>query len=97
MASSRRKHSKHPTAAVETSDSKYVVICFCIVRYTFNVPLPCLFQWLEEEFIQCLDEWEQEVEQQADSSATEIKMMLLSKETRTGLRMTGTYMIVHHQ
>ena len=52
---------------------------------------------LDEEFIKWLDEWEQEVEQQADSSATETKMMLLSKETRTGIRMTGMYIFVHSQ
>ena len=56
-------------------------------------PCVCIYyviQWLEEEFLQWLDEWQQEVEQPADRTATEKEKMIISKETLTGLRMTGT-------
>lgn len=39
--------------------------------------------------MQWLDEWQQEVEQPADRTASEKERMLISKETLAGLRMTG--------
>ena len=46
-------------------------------------------QWLEEEFLPYLDQWEKSVEAREGFTKTQKKQMLLSSETRLGLRMTG--------
>lgn len=48
-----------------------------------------LFQWLEEEFLGYLDEWERSVNEIKSLSPLQKKMMLLPHETLTGLRITG--------
>jgi hypothetical protein len=51
----------------------------------------CRLKWLEEDFIQYLDNWAKEVaERPGDYSKTERSKMLLSKETVEGLKITGT-------
>ena len=55
-----------------------------------------LFQWLKDEFLTYLDCWEKSVHDREGFSSAEKKMMLLSQETRNGLRITGilhTYII----
>ena len=49
-------------------------------------------QWLEEEFLPYLDKWEKSVEGRQDCSDADKKRMLLSAETRLGLRMTGMFL-----
>ena len=49
-------------------------------------------QWLEEEFLPYLDKWENSVEGRQDCSDADKKRMLLSAETRLGLRMTGMFL-----
>lgn len=46
-------------------------------------------QWLESDFLQYLEEWESSVAARPNFTAAEKKMMLLSDETRRGLRITG--------
>ena len=46
-------------------------------------------QWLKEEFLGFLDEWEKSVEDRQNFSNFEKNKMLLSNETRLGLRLTG--------
>lgn len=46
-------------------------------------------QWLKEEFLGYLDEWEECVNKQLGFTPAQKKMMLLSEETRKGLRITG--------
>lgn len=46
-------------------------------------------QWLEEEFLDYLDEWDTEVKGRPGFTDCEEKMTL-SQETLEGLRMTGT-------
>ena len=48
-------------------------------------------QWLEKEFLPYLDQWEKSVEARKEFTKTQKKQMLLSAETRLGLRMTGTF------
>ena len=49
-----------------------------------------LFQWLEQDFLGYLKEWEESVEGREGFSAAEKAMMLLSRETIEGLNITGT-------
>ena len=49
-------------------------------------------QWLEKDFIGYLDKWEQSAQEVAQSmklSKSETNNMLLTPETRLGLRTTG--------
>ena len=48
-----------------------------------------LLQWLKETFLGYLDEWEASVMAREGFSPAEKKTMLLSQETRDGLRMTS--------
>ena len=50
-------------------------------------------QWLERDFLGYLDHWEESVWAREGFTPGEKAMMLLSRETREGLRMTG----VHHK
>ena len=47
-------------------------------------------QWLEDNFFNYFDMWEQEVENSA-SPATERRKMMLSTETIEGIRITGIH------
>ena len=57
----------------------------------------CILQWLTDRFLPYLDEWEQSVSERKGYTKAEQSMMLLSSETRLGLRITGTctYVYVH--
>ena len=46
-------------------------------------------QWLENDFLGYLDEWEEDVKSREGFEKDEQNLMLLSSETMTGLRMTG--------
>ncbi|SMN01762.1 hypothetical protein SPONN_21 [uncultured Candidatus Thioglobus sp.] len=49
-----------------------------------------LQKWLEDEFLVYLQDWEKSVEQREGKfSRTDKNKMLLSRETREGLYMTG--------
>ena len=49
-------------------------------------------QWLEEDFMMYLNNWEQSVKGRPGFKASEMKKMLLSSETRLGLSITGAIM-----
>lgn len=49
----------------------------------------CILQWLETDFLHYLEEWESTVACRQNFTAAEKKMMLLSDETRLGLKVTG--------
>ena len=46
-------------------------------------------QWLKETFLQYLTKWEEEVNTYTALTPIERERMLLSKETRDGLKMTS--------
>ena len=48
----------------------------------------CSLQWLEQDFLGYLAEWESSVEKHAGFTKTEKSRMLLSPATRLGIRMT---------
>lgn len=58
-----------------------------VVLNMFNIM--CV-QWLKEEFIGYLDKWEASVAARKGFEKFEKNKMLLSEETRSGLRLTGT-------
>ena len=46
-------------------------------------------QWLTDVFLPYLDEWEESVDGREGFSPSQKNMMMLSKETRDGLKLTG--------
>ena len=52
--------------------------------------LHCM-QWLKENFWGYLDEWQRSVEQREGFTTAQKQMMRLSKETLTGLKITGRF------
>lgn len=59
------------------------------VFYNYNEIFIIMLQWLENDFLNYLDEWEQSVKQRKGFTPAQRTMMLLSPETLEGLRMTG--------
>ena len=53
-------------------------------------------QWLEDAFLSYFSDWEAGVQSRPGFSAAQKALMLLSRETREGLRMTGMYNYVLH-
>ena len=49
----------------------------------------CMYQWLKEEFLQWLKEWETNVKKRQGFTPAQQNMMLLSREMREGLEITG--------
>ena len=88
-----RKPFQHPyrhgddarlTVSLYNTLSKYMPLC---TKY--------YIQWLEEEFLPYLDQWEKSVEAREGFTKTQKKQMLLSSETHLGLRMTGMLLKRH--
>ena len=50
-------------------------------------------QWLENDFLGYLREWEESIEQRDGYSKDDKRRMTLSQETMRGLRMTGMFSI----
>ena len=46
-------------------------------------------QWLEEEFMPYLEQWESSVKKRKGFSDKEKMLMLITKETRAGIKVTG--------
>ena len=57
--------------------------------------LHIFFQWLESTFLHFFTCWESAVANREGFSDSEKKAMLLSAETLTGLRMTGTCLLLY--
>ena len=69
----------------------------CIIYYTntmcsHNSLYLHNLQWLEEEFLPYLDDWESSVKGRAGFSKLAQKQMLLSPETLLGLQITGMFL-----
>ena len=47
------------------------------------------FQWLKEEFLQYLQDWENSVGKRKGYTPKAKSMMLITQETRFGIRATG--------
>ena len=57
----------------------------------YRFPLNYDLQWLRDEFLVYLDEWEKSVNDRPGFSKEEKNLMLLSPATRLGIRMTGDH------
>ena len=54
-----------------------------------------MFQWLQEDFMGYLQEWESSVqEREGDFTQAERNKMQLSHETLQGLKITGTHYVL---
>ena len=80
----KRKEFKQPYRSAE--DFRLKVCCSWLFQILLS--LICYPQWLEEDFLGFLDEWEASVKIRPGFSKGE-KMMLLSPATMLGLRITG--------
>ncbi len=67
-----------------------VVFMVCAYMYNHCVIHVCI-QWLQDEFLPYLDEWERSVQALKGYKKGQKNRMLISKETMLGLRMTGMY------
>ncbi len=54
-----------------------------------SVILVHFIQWLEETFLKYLEDWEKSVDARVGFSKAEKNKMMLSAETRLGLKFTG--------
>ena len=53
-----------------------------------------MLQWLEQVFLPYLEAWEKSVRSREGFTAAQKQRMLLSSETRLGLKMTGILFII---
>ena len=53
-----------------------------------------VLQWLETEFIPYLEQWEKSVMEREGFSAKDKELMLLAREIRIGITITGICIIV---
>ena len=65
-----------------------IIIILPMVLFIFIKPYTYI-QWLEEEFLPYLDSWEYSVQEREGYCVAEKNKMLLSVETRLGLKFTG--------
>lgn len=61
-----------------------------VLRYASLVKITCM-QWLQDAFLGYFSNWEAGVQDRPGFTTAQKALMLLSKETREGLQMTGTY------
>ena len=59
-----------------------------------NFTSEIMLQWLEEDFLGYLKEWEESVSARAGFTAKEKKNMLLSQETLLGTEVTGKAVLI---
>ena len=62
-----------------------------------KVNVKCTLQWLEDDFLTYLNEWEASVKGREGFEDVQKKQMLLSEQTLLGLRMTGDFIINTNQ
>ena len=63
---------------------------FLDIQYTYaHVHAHTHTQWLKEDFLQYLEEWETSVKELTGYTAAQVQTMLLSRETIEGIKITG--------
>ena len=84
-------HSRKPDLRPYRSpdDPRLQVSYYLIFPYSVLILTYWYLQWLREDFLGYLDEWEKSVEERQGFTASQKAMMLLSRETIEGLRTTG--------
>ena len=73
---------------------KYVIF---IIYYTCYHVISFVFKWLKDDFLSYIDSWESSVQSREGYTASQKNMMLLSRETREGLRITGMLYYIRYQ
>ena len=63
-----------------------------MLKYLYVIQL----QWLEDEFLPYLEQWENSVKKRRGFSDKEKMLMLITKETRAGIKVTGEYNIYRY-
>ena len=71
-----------------------VLQCVTIIFYPAFFYNFIIIQWLKDTFLKYLEEWEREVMSLTSIDNKEKSRMLLSRETREGLKITGIVMIL---
>lgn len=72
----------------------YKYVNYCAGMHTcklIKLFLHITMQWLKDEFLQWLKDWENNVKERQGFTPAQQNMMLLSRETREGLQMAGIY------
>ena len=69
-------------------DCRYFIIVVSAGQAAYFLLAP-LHQWLEQDFIGYLDEWEQSVQTCTDCTCTQKTQMCLSREMLEGWQTTG--------
>ena len=80
-------HSNRVPTYCFTRTYKYVSFLYMYIKYGIIL----ILQWLTDVFLPYLDEWEKSVGEREGFTRSEKGMMLLSNETRLGLRITGKF------
>ena len=73
--------------AYHSADDKRLKVCLNFITYMY-INFESL-QWLIDDFLEYLKEWETEVDGRKDLKKSERNKMILSRETLDGLKMTG--------
>ena len=64
-----------------------------VVSFGNYICSPLITQWLKDAFLGYLDSWEASVRERQRFSDAQKALMLLSRETLEGLRMTGKHLV----
>ena len=88
----KKKESLKPYTAAD--DSRLQVIMHLVLCLHVSYMFVRTTQWLENDFLHYLGEWESEVNE-SNQAAQERRKMMLSDETLAGLRITGYYLIFY--
>ena len=67
-------------------------LAYIMLKYLYVIQL----QWLEDEFLPYLEQWENSVKKRRGFSDKEKMLMLITKETRAGIKVTGEYNIYRY-
>jgi hypothetical protein len=81
----KRKPDLSPISSI---DDPRLKVIGCAARHLFTSILYVILQWLKENFLAYLDEWEQSVNGRTGFTVAEKRKMMLSRETIEGIRIT---------
>ena len=88
LSAGKLKRNPFKSPYRSATDFRLKVCHYYMSNCSNNYDSVCI-QWLEEEFIPYLDNWERSVQEREGFSNAQKLTMLLSAETRLGLRLTG--------
>ena len=92
-ATARKPFQKPFTSSDDWRLKVILYLCFAVKKYRICMYLFFHSQWLENDFLKYLDNWESSVSNRRGFSKAQKQTMMLSAATRYGLRMTGMFII----